>query len=153
MAQKCRFSQASRVPSPRPRPTACQTVVRSALRKTARFPTARRCEKRHIVFGVLSLCLSRACLGKMIVFRYKWRKNAVFRRSFSSSILCGLTGRTLAWSRASKYENAILAPFLNSKCIILPRQARDKHRESTQKRVMARFLTGDGHGGGRGLCN
>jgi hypothetical protein len=27
-----------------------------------------------------SLCLSRACLGKMIVFRYKWLKTAVFRR-------------------------------------------------------------------------
>eukprot|EP01046_Picozoa_sp_COSAG06_P052325 COSAG06_NODE_8758_length_2077_cov_7.371082_1_plen_132_part_10 len=26
-----------------------------------------------------SLCLSRACLGKMIVFIYKWLKNAVFR--------------------------------------------------------------------------
>jgi hypothetical protein len=27
-----------------------------------------------------SLCLSRACLGKMIVCIYKWLKNAVFRR-------------------------------------------------------------------------
>jgi hypothetical protein len=27
-----------------------------------------------------SLCLSRACLGKMFVFIYKWLKNAVFRR-------------------------------------------------------------------------
>jgi hypothetical protein len=34
-----------------------------------------------IFFRVLSLCLSRACLGKMIVFRYKWLKNAVFRRA------------------------------------------------------------------------
>jgi hypothetical protein len=31
-------------------------------------------------FFEFSLCLSRACLGKMIVFIYKWRKNAVFRR-------------------------------------------------------------------------
>ena len=39
-----------------------------------------RCEKRHVVFE-FSLCLSRACLGKMIVFIYKWLKNAVFRRN------------------------------------------------------------------------
>eukprot|EP01046_Picozoa_sp_COSAG06_P002115 COSAG06_NODE_72_length_25897_cov_9.227382_9_plen_527_part_00 len=32
-----------------------------------------------------SLCLSRACLGKMIVFIYKWRKNAVFRRGSGHS--------------------------------------------------------------------
>jgi len=31
-------------------------------------------------FFEFSLCLSRACLGKMIVFIYKWLKNAVFRR-------------------------------------------------------------------------
>jgi hypothetical protein len=29
-------------------------------------------------FLEFSLCLSRACLGKMIVFIYKWLKNAVF---------------------------------------------------------------------------
>jgi hypothetical protein len=38
-----------------------------------------RCEKRHLFFEI-SLCLSRACLGKMIDFRSKWLKNAVFRR-------------------------------------------------------------------------
>jgi hypothetical protein len=32
-----------------------------------------------------SLCLSRAWLGKMIVFIYKWLKNAVFRRSWRCS--------------------------------------------------------------------
>ena len=31
------------------------------------------------IFFEFSLCLSRACLGKMIVFIYKWLKNAVFR--------------------------------------------------------------------------
>jgi hypothetical protein len=31
-------------------------------------------------FVEFSLCLSRACLGKMIVFIYKWLKNTVFRR-------------------------------------------------------------------------
>jgi hypothetical protein len=30
------------------------------------------------------LCLSRACLGKMIVLIYKWLKNAVFRRAYGS---------------------------------------------------------------------
>jgi hypothetical protein len=29
-------------------------------------------------FLEFSLCLSRACLGKMIVYTYKWLKNAVF---------------------------------------------------------------------------
>jgi hypothetical protein len=32
-------------------------------------------------FFEFSLCLFRACLGKMFVFIYKWLKNAVFRRS------------------------------------------------------------------------
>jgi hypothetical protein len=32
------------------------------------------------IFLEFSLCLSRACLGKMIIFIYKWLKNAVFRR-------------------------------------------------------------------------
>jgi hypothetical protein len=36
------------------------------------------CEKRHH-FWSFSLCLSRACLGKMIVLMYKWLKNGVFR--------------------------------------------------------------------------
>jgi len=31
-------------------------------------------------FFEFSLCLSRACLDKMIVYIYKWLKNAVFRR-------------------------------------------------------------------------
>jgi hypothetical protein len=40
-------------------------------------------------FFEFSLCLSRACLGKMIVFITKWLKNAVFRRRF------GFVGRSL----------------------------------------------------------
>eukprot|EP01046_Picozoa_sp_COSAG06_P008785 COSAG06_NODE_449_length_15623_cov_50.097204_3_plen_171_part_00 len=36
-------------------------------------------------FFEFSLCLSRTCLGKMIVFIYKWRKNTVFRRATSVS--------------------------------------------------------------------
>jgi hypothetical protein len=35
----------------------------------------------NVFFGVLSLCLSRACLGKMIVLMYKWLKKAGFCRS------------------------------------------------------------------------
>jgi hypothetical protein len=35
---------------------------------------------RNGIFFEFSLCLSRACLGKMFVFMYKWLKNAVFRR-------------------------------------------------------------------------
>ena len=47
-------------------------------------------------FGVLSLCLSRACLGKMIVFMYKWHlKNAVFRRGFSRSWTPDANGFTM----------------------------------------------------------
>eukprot|EP01046_Picozoa_sp_COSAG06_P023428 COSAG06_NODE_1859_length_8205_cov_15.172095_9_plen_118_part_00 len=36
-------------------------------------------EEKQSFFGVVSLCLSRACLGKMFVFIYKWHlKKAVF---------------------------------------------------------------------------
>ena len=34
--------------------------------------------KEMPVFFEFSLCLSRACLGKMIHFQYKWRKNWLF---------------------------------------------------------------------------
>ena len=36
--------------------------------------------KRHSFFSV-SLCLSRACLGKMITFAIKWRKNSYLNAS------------------------------------------------------------------------
>jgi hypothetical protein len=39
--------------------------------------------------------------------------------------------------------NAFAAPFHTKKTISLPRQARDKHRESTQKRRERRFFAGD----------
>ena len=43
------------------------TGVGSALRKTTPL------------FGVLSLCLSGACLGQMIILMYQWhRKNVIF---------------------------------------------------------------------------
>jgi hypothetical protein len=36
-------------------------------------------EVKNGIFFQFSLCLSRACLGKIIVFIYKWLKNVVFR--------------------------------------------------------------------------
>jgi hypothetical protein len=44
-------------------------------------------------------------------------------------------------------KNALLAPFYTKNTIILPRQARDKHRESTQNRGV--FFTGAAGGRGR----
>ena len=35
---------------------------------------------------MLSLCLSRACLGKIIIFMYEWLKKTVFSPALSSSI-------------------------------------------------------------------
>jgi hypothetical protein len=56
------------------------------------------CEKRQLFLSV-SLCLSRACLGKMIGFIYKLLKNGVFRRAnqaaeMNADGLLGLTWRT-----------------------------------------------------------
>jgi hypothetical protein len=55
-------------------------------------------------FLEFSLCLSRACLGKMIVFIHKWRKNAVFRRGAlassrrtASRMLSRTTSTTSGW--------------------------------------------------------
>jgi hypothetical protein len=39
-----------------------------------------RAVRKTASFFEFSLCLSRACLGKMIIYIYKWLKNAVFRR-------------------------------------------------------------------------
>jgi hypothetical protein len=40
----------------------------------------RRCFLREngTLFGVISLCLSRACLGKMIIYAIEWHRNGVF---------------------------------------------------------------------------
>ena len=35
-----------------------------------------------------SLCLSRPCLGKMVVFMYKWLENAVFFRRAGLCVVC-----------------------------------------------------------------
>jgi hypothetical protein len=48
--------------------------------------TERNCLRKTPLFSQLSLCLSRACLGKMIVFICKWLKRRRFsHRGFSSS--------------------------------------------------------------------
>jgi len=44
------------------------------------------------VSAVFSLCLSRACLGKMFAFIYKWLENAVFRRLLLQPVLDGPMG-------------------------------------------------------------
>ena len=43
---------------------------------------------RSLFWVLLSLCLSRACLGKMIGFVYKWRKSGVFRTSRQPTAWC-----------------------------------------------------------------
>ena len=49
----------------------------TSLTSTMAFGVAYK--ETHLFFE-FSLYLSRACLGRMIVFLHKWRKNAVFRR-------------------------------------------------------------------------
>ena len=53
------------------------------MRKTASF------------FECFSLCLPRACLGKIIVLIYKWLKNAVFFADLSGSWDEGTVAQTL----------------------------------------------------------
>jgi hypothetical protein len=43
--------------------------------------------EKNGIFLEFSLCLSRACLGKMFVFIYKWLKNAVFRTGLAAAVL------------------------------------------------------------------
>jgi membrane-associated HD superfamily phosphohydrolase len=78
------------------------------------------CGKRRSFFE-FSLCLSRACVGKMIVFIYKWLKNAVFRREVMRLTLM-LNGIETSFSKlrdASAVEIALmertLAQMNNSK--------------------------------------
>ena len=70
----------------------------------------------------------------MIVFMYKWLKNAVFRRGQTASRLLG----PRAGSCGEK--NVLSEPF-SFKHDLLPRQARDKHRKNLK---MALFLSDDG---------
>jgi hypothetical protein len=55
--------------------TACRLIPTCLFHDTSTSQV-----RKTAPFFEFSLCLSRACLGKMIVFVYKWLKNAVFRR-------------------------------------------------------------------------
>eukprot|EP01046_Picozoa_sp_COSAG06_P024130 COSAG06_NODE_1950_length_7997_cov_37.784882_8_plen_178_part_00 len=57
----------------------CPRVAEQAVGESRR-PLCRLLVRKTASFFEVSLCLSRACLGKMIVFIYKWLKKAVFRR-------------------------------------------------------------------------
>jgi hypothetical protein len=73
-------------------------------------------------FLEFSLCLPRACLGKIIVLIYKRLKNAVFFADLSGSWDEGTVAQTLFY-----FEMPFIYTF-NARC--LPRQAPDKHRKS-----------------------
>jgi hypothetical protein len=94
-------------------------------------------------FFEFSLCLSRACLGKMFVFLYKWLRNAVFRRrpdrprgeaaprgaaaAGSDNVGCrhAAGGCDCDGAEPCLFLCAILYEDLNPE--YLPRQARDKN--------------------------
>jgi hypothetical protein len=55
-------------------------LVAAAWRRRAAAAAARRLaylQKTRLLIFEFSLCLSRACLGKMIIFSIKWRKKRV----------------------------------------------------------------------------
>ena len=79
-------------------------------------------------FLELPLCLSRACLGKMIVFIYKWLKNAVFRRPQDVEWWCVLDKFSFLLVCSKLSLNRF---HLRFKTIKLPRQAREKHAKET----------------------
>jgi hypothetical protein len=75
-------------------------------------------------FFEFSLCLSRACLGKVFVFIYKWLKNAVFRRH---------ERRWAAGYRQVRNNTVLFGHFLYKNDHFLPRQAQDKHTENSKQ--------------------
>jgi hypothetical protein len=83
------------------------------------------CGKR--LFCQLSPCLSQACLGKMMSFSVSKRhcKKCVFRTSMTSAL-------------SSSCEKRHFLSHLYIKTMILPRQARDKHRENSKKDAVFR---------------
>ena len=134
-----------------------------------------------------SLCLSRACLGKMIGFIYKWRRfapsfslanhlqtsfgktggqTALIERKRHFAFACAgdrseenlSDGQTQRLSLARGFlkdaevimmdeptsgENLnvfFVRPLLTLRMMILPGQARDKHRESSTQRTNTGFL-------------
>ena len=67
----------------RHRPTPAIAAARPARQETPLFFSvslclSRACLGKRVSFLSLSLCLSRACLGKRIVFIYKWLKKEAF---------------------------------------------------------------------------
>eukprot|EP01046_Picozoa_sp_COSAG06_P077952 COSAG06_NODE_25627_length_632_cov_1.168856_1_plen_165_part_00 len=121
--------------------------------------------KNEHLFPQLFLCLSRACLGKFIIFLYI---NGAKRRVISIPMACGgaepagtdnnaaaksrsrgkarggggeepTSNRLFSSMNKTKAERRCgqrmaFAPLLYENAMILPRQARDKHRESTQNK-------------------
>jgi hypothetical protein len=64
-------------------------------------------EKTVVVFE-FSLCLSRACLGKMFVFIFKWLKHAVFSHnshSFRCARACGARSQRRGKGHAINYSS------------------------------------------------
>jgi hypothetical protein len=81
-------------------------------------------------FFEFSLCLSRACLGKMMHFIYKWLKNAVFR-THTRIRRCPCACRN-----PTGKKTPLLQCHFKLNRVTLPRQARDRHRKgkhSTQR--------------------
>jgi hypothetical protein len=81
-------------------------------------------------FFEFSLCLSRACLGKMFVFIYKWLKNAIFRRRVrrrsrpKQSGRCSAAGRTLPMTPATISSATRSRTFLLRRSRLTRRQRR-----------------------------
>jgi hypothetical protein len=73
-------------------------------RKKERLEPKNQKKKRIFVFF---LCLSRACLGKMIVFIYKWLKNAVFCRRSGCGSSPISTRCLLSTARSTKTASGI----------------------------------------------
>jgi hypothetical protein len=60
--------------------------------------------RKHGLFFEVSLCLSRACLGKMFVFKYKWLQTIVF--THRQSLCCVREASTQAAAPASAQRGA-----------------------------------------------
>jgi hypothetical protein len=58
--------------------------------------------KKTPFFFEFSLCLSRACLGKMLIFSIKWRKNGVFYLTLIVEQLHRRHGRNKRLARSAK---------------------------------------------------
>jgi hypothetical protein len=61
-------------------------------------------EKRHSFFECVSLCLSRACLGKRIGLMYKWLK----RRRFYAPNMCLISGSASVCGKTSRISDSLI---------------------------------------------